>query len=163
MTRSTRTPAPREGLACWNPPFLVLLAVLLGACEDPPPPPEPGSWSLVASGRPEALLAVGGRSEQDVYAVGMDRGSGPAVLHFDGASWQGLATGLRGDFWAVHAFDNGQVMMAGSSSTVLLYDGSRFTRMSTPGLARQTVYSLWGTRPDDVYAVGSGPGRAGFV
>jgi hypothetical protein len=165
MTRSTRTPASFKGLACWNLPFLVLFATLLGACEDPPPPPqpEPGSWSLVASSRPEALLAVGGRSEQAVYAVGMDRGSGPAVLHFDGSGWRAIATGVRGDLWAVHAFDNGQVMMGGSSSTILLHDGSRFTRMSTPGLARQTVYSIWGTRPDDVYAVGSGPGRAGFV
>ncbi|MGZ3459928.1 MAG: DUF6851 domain-containing protein, partial [Archangium sp.] len=70
---------------------------------------------------------------------------------------------LRLDLWAVRAFDTGQVMMAGSSASILLYEGGRFTRMHTPGLARHTVYGLWGTRPDDVYAVGSGPGRGGFV
>ena len=52
----------------------------------------------------EALLSVAGRSERDVYAVGADKGAGPLVLHYDGAGWQRLATGARGDLWWVHAF-----------------------------------------------------------
>ncbi|WNG36400.1 vanadium-dependent haloperoxidase [Archangium violaceum] len=163
MFRSIRTQAPLKGLACWTVSLLVLLTALLGGCEEPPPPPEPGTWTLVTSERPEALLAVGGRSPEDIYAVGMDRGRGPAVLHYDGSSWSELATGMRLDLWAVFPFQNGTTMMAGSNATILLHEAGRFTRMRTPGLARQTVYSLWGSGPKDVYAVGSGPSRGGFV
>ena len=162
MFHSTRTRTPWMGLACWKVPLLVLLTALLGACEEPPDP-EPGSWTLVASGRPEALLSVGGTGPRDVYAVGLDRGRGPAVLHFDGERWTETDTGLRLDLWTVQAFANGQVMMGGSNATILRLEDGRFTRMTTPGLARQTVYGIWGSSPEDVYAVGSGPNRAGFV
>lgn len=144
-------------------PLLAVLAVLLAGCPDEPQPPE-ASWTLVTSKRSEALLSVTGRSRNDVYAVGADRGLGPAVLHFDGSQWAQLPTGLRGDLWWVHAFQDGPVMMAGANSTILRYEDGRFTRMATPGLARHTVYGLWGSRPDDVYAVGaSAASRGGFV
>jgi uncharacterized protein DUF6851 len=140
-----------------------LLGVLLSGCPDPKPPPEPGPWSLVASDRPEALLSIAGRSRSDIWAVGADRGQGPVVLHFDGTKWEQLATGFRGDLWWVHAFEQGPVLMAGASATILRYENGQFTRMSTPGLARHTVYGVWGARPDDVYAVGSVSGRGGFI
>ncbi|MFL5344264.1 MAG: DUF6851 domain-containing protein [Hyalangium sp.] len=142
----------------------LLLGVLLSACPDPKPPPEPEpSWSVVAQSRREALLSISGRSRSDIWAVGADRGRGPLVLHYDGTAWQELATGYRGDLWWVHAFEQGPVMLAGASSTILRYENGQFTRMSTPGLARHIVYGLWGSRPDDVYAVGSASGRGGFV
>jgi hypothetical protein len=141
----------------------VLLGALLTGCPDPEPEPQPASWDTVAQARPEALLSVSGRSSADVWAVGADRGRGPAVLHFDGKVWRELSTGQRGDLWWVHAFPDGPVMMAGGNANILRYEGGTFTRMSTPGLARHTVYGLWGSRPDDVYAVGGVSDRAGFI
>ena len=35
--------------------------------------------------------------------------------------------------------------------------------MDTPGLARNTVFGLWGATPDDLWAVGSIAGRNGFI
>jgi hypothetical protein len=141
-----------------------LLSILLSGCPDEPPvePPEQ-PWAVVARLQTEALLSVTGRSSLDVWAVGADRGAGPRVVHFDGTEWQELRTGQRGDLWWVHAFEEGPVMMAGANATVLRYENGQFTRMSTPGLARHTVYGLWGARPDDVYAVGSVSGRGGFI
>ncbi|MFP2906152.1 hypothetical protein ACLESD_14025 [Pyxidicoccus sp. 3LFB2] len=98
-----------------------------------------------------------------MWAVGADRGRGPAVLHFDGSAWSELATGHRGDLWWVHAFQDGPVVMAGGNATILRYENGAFTRMRTPGLARHTVYGVWGARPDDLYAVGSVAGRSGFI
>ena len=144
----------------------VLLGALLTGCPDEPEPepqPEPIPWATVAEARPEALLAVSGRSRSDVWAVGADRGRGPTVLHFDGTAWKELPTGVRGDLWWVHAFQDGPVMMSGGNANILRYEGGTFTRMSTPGLARHTVYGLWGSRPDDVYAVGSVSDRGGFI
>jgi hypothetical protein len=156
-------PRQAHGPVRWNGLLLALLAVLLGGCPDEPTP-EPGSWTLVASRRPEALLAVAGRSRDDVYAVGADKGRGPLVLHFNGEQWAELPTGHRGDLWWVHTFQDGPVLMAGANATILRYENGQFTRMSTPGLARHTVYGVWGARPDDLYAVGSGSaGRGGFV
>ena len=128
-----------------------------------PVPPESVPWTSVAQSRPEALLAVSGRSSSDVWAVGADRGRGPAVLHYDGTAWRELATGQRADLWWVHAFENGPVMMAGGNATLLRYEDGVFTRMRTPGLARHTVYGVWGPSPEDVYAVGSVSGQSGFI
>ncbi|WP_164010786.1 vanadium-dependent haloperoxidase [Pyxidicoccus trucidator] len=161
---------PQHLFASSPPRARVLLSLLLGAlltgCPDDPEPeptPDPIPWAAVARTRPEALLSISGRSATDVWAVGADRGRGPTVLHFDGSAWSELATGLRGDLWWVHAFRDGPVLMAGGSATILRYENGAFTRMRTPGLARHTVYGVWGSRPDDVYAVGSVAGRSGFV
>ena len=142
-----------------------LLGVLLSGCPDDPPPPEPepGPWSLVAQGRAEALLSIGGRSRSDVWAVGADRGQGPLVLHYDGTQWKQQPMEHRGDLWWVHAFENGPVLMAGGNATILRYENGAFTRMRTPGLARHTVYGVWGTSPEDAYAVGSVSGQSGFI
>jgi hypothetical protein len=142
-----------------------LLGVLLSGCPDgpPPPEPEPQPWSIVAQDRPEALLSIAGRSRSDVWAVGADRGQGPLVLHYDGTRWQRQALEHHGDLWWVHAFEQGPLFMGGANATLLRYENGQFTRMSTPGLARHTVYGVWGARPDDVYAVGSVSDRGGFI
>ena len=38
-----------------------------------------------------------------------------------------------------------------------------FERLPNAGLARQTVYGVWGRTPRDFYAVGSAAGRNGFI
>ncbi|HEY2517900.1 MAG TPA: hypothetical protein VGI39_43820 [Polyangiaceae bacterium] len=125
--------------------------------------PKPKEWQLLASELPSALLSVSGRSASDVFVVGADKGSGPEVLHFDGHGWKELPTGQRGDLWWVQALPGGPVLMAGANATVLRYDGKGFERLSTPGVARQTVYGVWGKSGDDFYAVGNTAGRDGFV
>ncbi len=144
--------------------FLGVSAALVACKGDEPPLAAPTEWTVLGEHAKEALLSVAGRSERDVYAVGADKGAGPLVLHYDGAGWQRLATGARGDLWWVHAFADGPVFMAGAYSTILrLEEDGGFTRMPTPGLGVHTVYGLWGPAPDDLYAVGSVTGRNGFV
>ncbi|QSQ21355.1 vanadium-dependent haloperoxidase [Pyxidicoccus parkwayensis] len=143
-----------------------MLGALLTGCPDnpePEPTPQPLAWATVTQVRPEALLGISGRSAKDVWAVGADRGRGPEVLHFDGTAWTEVPTGLRGDLWWVHAFSDGPVLMSGGNATVLRYENGTFTRMHTPGLARHTVYGVWGSRPDDLYAVGAISDRSGFI
>ena len=164
MTRGSSLSLSVRALAPGRWLVAALLGALLSGCPDEPEPAPPEQpWATVADQQTAALLSVTGRSSTDVWAVGADKGSGPRVLHFDGAEWRALSTGQRGDLWWVHAFEQGPVMMAGANATILRYDNGQFTRMSTPGLARQTVYGLWGARPDDVYAVGSVSGRGGFI
>jgi hypothetical protein len=46
---------------------------------------------------------------------------------------------------------------------ILRYENGKFERLHGKGFARQTVYGVWGTSPEDFYAVGSASGRNGFV
>jgi hypothetical protein len=144
---------------------LVLLTGMLLGCHKQPPAAARAAreWQLLASELPSALMSVSGRSPSDIYAVGADKGRGPLVLHFDGKGWKELHTGRTGDLWWVQAFRTGPVLMAGANATVLRFDGVRFERIDTPGLGRQTVYGVWGTDPDNFYAVGSASGRDGFI
>jgi len=136
--------------------FVSVLATL-AACDDDP------RYQVVARDLDEALLAIGGTASDDVWAVGADRGRGPLVLHYDGARWTRVATGTRGDLWWVAPVAGGPTYVAGKDATILRYDGATFTRMATPGLAAHTIYGLWAAAADDVWAVGSVAGRAGFV
>ncbi len=111
-------------------------------------------------------MSVGGRAPDDVYAVGADKGHGPMVLHFDGKGWKSVKTGVTGDLWWVQGQPDGRVLLGGANGNVLRYGGKThddFTRLPTPGLAKQTIYGVWGKSGDDFYAVGSAAGRDGFV
>lgn len=141
------------------------VALAAAGCHKPSAPEaaEDSEWQLLASELPSALLSVSGRSADDMYAVGADKGHGPLVLHFDGRSWTSLHTGTTGDSWWVQAIPDGPVLMAGAAATVLRYDGQHFERVPTPGLGKQTVYGVWGKSAADFYAVGSAAGRDGFI
>jgi hypothetical protein len=110
-----------------------------------------------------SLLSVDAASEKDVLVVGADKGRGPMVLHFDGSIWSKLETGQHGDLWWVHMFPDGTALLGGSGAMVLRFSGGKFERIPTPGLARQTVYGIWGLSPSDFYATGSSTQRNGFI
>ena len=152
-----------------------VLALTMGpsACRTRPAPasaPEAAEWQLLASDLPSSLMSVAARSPVDVYAVGADKGHGPLVLHYDGESWIRLDTHESGDLWWVQTLPDATIM-AGADGMILRYDGGKthgkthddFTRLPTPGLAKQTIYGVWGKSGDDFYAVGSAAGRDGFL
>jgi hypothetical protein len=124
--------------------------------------PEPARWSVVTSGLDEALLSVGGSAADDVWAVGADKGKGPIALHWDGSRWERRATGTRGDLWWVHGFGDGTAVFGGGNATLIRWNGTAFESLNTAGLARQTIFGVWG-EPNDLYAVGSAAGRDGFI
>lgn len=141
---------------------VALFALVLAACSEPPAEPP---FVLVHERLPAGLFSVHGTSARDVWAVGgADEGGAgaPFVLHFDGDGWTRLNPGVRGvALWWVHAFGDGTVFLAGEGGTVLRYADGVFTAMATPAV--NTVFGLWGARPDDVWAVGGAGGRNGFV
>lgn len=144
---------------------LLGLAALAGCPSDPvpPPPTTQRAWQQLAGNLPSALLSVSGPSSHDIYAVGADKGAGPLVVHYDGKAWQQLKTGQHGDLWWVQAFADGTVFAAGASSMVLRFNGATWERLVTPGLAKQTIFGVWGRDPNDLYFVGGAAGRDGFV
>ena len=73
------------------------------------------TWDVQSSGTSVDLLAVWGRSSDDIYAVGDS-----TVVHWDGASW--LLLEMPGVFRAVSG-DASHVYVAGDHGTLLVYDG----------------------------------------
>jgi hypothetical protein len=137
---------------------IVTFALLAGACGDD----DSASWHVVHDELPGALLSVWGTTADDVWAVGADPadGSGPTVMHFDGAAWETLPTGEVGDLWWVHGFQDGPIFMGGAGGMILRYDRATdaFTRMTTPGT--DAIFGIWGSSPTDVWAVGGAIGGA---
>ena len=121
------------------------------------------AWDWVVKSPQAALLSVHGTSATDVWVSGADDGTGPVVLHYDGQAWERVATGARGDWWWVHAVDEGPVFFGGSDASLVRYEAGEFERIPTPGLGKHTVYGVWASTGDDVYAVGASAGRNGFI
>lgn len=140
----------------------VLAAATLGACKSGDDY-DLGTWSRVASSKENALMAVHGRSADDVWLVGADHGKGPTALHYVNGAWEHVETGGLGDLWWVHALPNGTAYFAGANAQILRYESGSIHRESTPGLGKHTVYGVWAASPSDVYAVGSAAGRNGFI
>ncbi len=143
----------------------IAAALVLAACPDPEPAP---AWQSLAVDLDQALMGVGGTGPNDVWAVGATRtvqdADGPLVVHWDGTQWTRHYTDQRFDLWWVHAFEDGPVFLAGGGATILRHTrGAHFERLKTPGLARHTVYGLWGPSPNDLWAVGGVAGRSCFV
>jgi hypothetical protein len=121
------------------------------------------AWSVVSAKLDEALLSITGTATDDVWAVGADKGNGPLVVHYDGVDWSRIQTSHRGHLWWAHALSPDDVFMGGADGAILRWDGVSIRRMDTPGLGRDTVFGIWGSAPDRVYAVGGFAGRAGFI
>jgi hypothetical protein len=135
----------------------IVAAVLITACggggDDTPP--DQAKWQLLGEHRPSSLLAVWASSLDDVWVVGGREGAGgkPTVFHFDGAAWSQLDTNMPNvDLWQVFGFANGPVFLAGSNGTILRFANNTFEKLTTP--ASDIVFGLWGSSPDDVWAVG---------
>jgi hypothetical protein len=96
--------------------------------------------------------------------VGSDRGSGPLVEHFDGSAFERLDSGAQGNFWWVFGFEAGPVFFGGAEGTIVRYEGGAFSVMPTPRMD-VTVFGLWGTAPDSMWAVGGveGGGAGAFA
>ncbi len=103
---------------------------------------------------PAALMSVSGKSPNEVWAVGALLDDEALVLHYDGAAWNRVRVGAPSDLWWVDVFDSGTIFMAGAQGTIVRGNGSEFSKLSTPD-AGSTIYGVWGTTPDDMWAVGT--------
>lgn len=138
---------------------MTLCCVSALACSSEPAPPAapPPAWTVIAEGLDSAFISVWGSSERDVWAVGSDRGAGPLVEHFDGTTFERLDTGASGHLWWVFGFEDGPVFFGGAQGTILRYEDGAFSRMPTPS-EDVTVFGLWGTSPESMWAVGGADG-----
>jgi hypothetical protein len=75
------------------------------------------------------------------------------VFHYDGTQWNKLDAGvINVDLWWVFGFTDGTVFLGGSGGTILRYRAGTFEKLTTP--TPDIVFGMWGSSPDDVWAVG---------
>ncbi|HEY8867300.1 MAG TPA: hypothetical protein VIM22_10220, partial [Solirubrobacteraceae bacterium] len=110
------------------------------------------------------LTDVGGTARDDVWVVGYVRGSNTSVaFHWNGRSWRRSPIG-RGEVRALAAFGVDDVWAVGLETTrdgnfvglIVHWDGQRWRRVQLPrGVLGASLWDVGGSRPDDVWAVGS--------
>lgn len=110
-------------------------------------------WTPVAENLPSAILSIRGTSSTDVWAVGADNGSGPAVMHYDGNAWSSLSTGTSGDIWWTETVGD-TVWLVGAGGQILSYQDGAFTTQVVDETV--TFYGVWGSGTT-LWAVGGRP------
>ena len=103
---------------------------------------EPGALLSVWIGGPDDIWFVGGEADQAL------------VLHFDGESWISEDPGVDVFLRWVHGFSDGTVFAVGDNGAIVRFDGSSWEVMDS-GAPGTTFWGVWGSSPDDVYAVGA--------
>jgi hypothetical protein len=152
-------------MGLWSRVWLLSLslsfAALLSGCtaDDTGEPPTAPTWTTLGKDLDSALISVWGSGPDDVWAVGADTGAGPLVLHYDGQAFERRDPGTTGDLWWVFGFEGGPVFMGGAKGTIVRYEDGAFTTLTTPS-SSVTVFGLWGSAPDDMWAVGGTEGGA---
>lgn len=110
-----------------------------------------GAWTRHTLPTEQVLLDVWGSSGSDVFAVG----SGGAIVHWDGAAWDTMTSGLEcscKSLWGVWGSGPDDVFAVGDDGVVAHYDGTSWTVGDT--LPATVLYGVWGSGPNDVFAVG---------
>jgi len=130
-------------------------------------------WSPMESGTTATLHGLWGSGPNDVFTVGADLAVQNAVLlHYDGIGWSEIdessihglqeLSGVGGtgpdDVFAVGS--KGPSSTGGVAGAVLHYDGVRWARMDIPSTAGGllpvgALTCIWGSGPNDVYAIGA--------
>jgi hypothetical protein len=121
------------------------------------------TWTKLQAPTPQDLSAAWGSSSSDVWAVG-DAG---AIVHWDGSRWSGTGTtktkalgGVWGsgpdDVWAVgdNPPDGSAVHWDGHAWSESLVRPAPLLVGANQGPAAEHLSAVWGSGPDDVWAVG---------
>jgi len=122
------------------------------------------TWQIDTLGQPgNFLYDVWGLDENNVYSVGfVELQSGnSSIIKWDGIEWKAF-TNVGGVKYGIFGFSEASIFVVGESSNrgiVAIWDGTQWMEYrSDYFLARgDTVYPLyavWGSSPDDVWAVG---------
>lgn len=127
-------------------------ACALGACSSP-------SWTTPVMGLDRILLSVWGARPDDIFVAGGSLGGpqGPAAFHFDGSKWTELPakTVTQSSLWWVHGMSSSDVWFAGEQGTILRWNGSAFSPMTSG--TTETLYGIWGASSAELWAVGGSP------
>jgi len=117
------------------------------------PPCPTGQWCLEtppASAAGIRMNEVWAFDEDDVFAVGH---FGTILRRVNGNDWYAMSSGTTAHLTAVWGTSPSDVWVGGTTSTLLHYDGSSWSQIST---SLSNIDSISGSGPSDVWFVGGG-------
>jgi hypothetical protein len=129
----------------------------LPACPSDPKGP-PDTWSPAFDANDTGwLLSLWGPSPDELYAVGGDnQPSRGVVMRRNGEVWSEVELGVEVPLlnW-VTGFGADDVIFVGDGGTIVRGDGETWSVQESP--TEQDLWGVWGSAPDDVWAVGGVP------
>jgi hypothetical protein len=145
-------------------PALALVGLLGFLCGCPAAP----HWSLPLADLDRVALSVAERSPHEVYVVGGALGSGgdALFLRYDGSAWQRLGVGANptgATLWWVFVVPGSaeSVYAVGENGLIVHWDGATSSQM--PSGTNATLFGIWGSSDDDLWAVGGIPDTRGAI
>jgi hypothetical protein len=132
-------------------------------------PPTSSPWNRMETGTTFSLYGIWGSSAADLFAVGEPGGRFESgIFHYNGQAWAQQSTQPGVTLYSLWGSGSSDVFAVGSSplgalgydGVILHYDGSSWTSMPGPGVGtadgsvQVAFFSIWGTSPSDVFAVG---------
>jgi hypothetical protein len=115
--------------------------------------PPPLTWTLVTGLPGENLGAVWGSAPDDIYNAGGFR----SFNHYDGTAWMAVGYNGGSNRYSVFGLSATQVYSAGQltqgTGHVIAFDGTSWQEVTTAGVE---LIDIWGSGPNDLYAVGDG-------
>jgi hypothetical protein len=120
---------------------------------------QPGWPEIVDARATGGLLSVWGPRRDHYFLAGGTEDEGRWLEVVDGEARElTLPAGTPRLNWTF-GFGDRPVFAAGRDGTILAYDGSEVTAMTTP--TNQELWGIWGLSPDDLWAVGGDAGEVG--
>lgn len=101
------------------------------------------------------IVSLWAISPSDIWGAGWNG----TLIHFDGATWSPVPSGVSTDLNALWASSTSDVWAVGASGKTLHYNGTSWTPV--PIGAVYPLNAVWGVSPKDIWAVGSNAGVAG--
>ena len=132
--------------------FSGIIAIFLMGCLMGLPGSAGAAWEMVSpSPTTDNLYDISGHAADDIYAVG----SIGAIVHYDGAQWTSMNSGVSVILYGVWANPNtaGDVWAVGEFGTVLRYDGTSWSPVSAP-VTSEILWDVWGDGSGNVFIVG---------
>lgn len=136
---------------------LLMLLVLAPACSAD----NPGAgWERVHGSR-QWWMSTDARIPEDRWIVGGTADEG-MILHHDGTTMRTVDPGVEVPLlnW-VQRFDDGTVIVVGNRGTTLRFDGTAWSRDDP--VTDADLWGVWGSAPDDLWAVGGAEGMAPVI
>ena len=113
------------------------------------------SWSvsLSTSANRASLSGISAVSPTDIYAVGSSKNTGGQLLHFDGTTWNTVATPASGiPSRAIDAISDSDIWVVGSSGGTANFNGTTWTQV--PDAVGGDLADITGSSPNNLFAVG---------
>jgi photosystem II stability/assembly factor-like uncharacterized protein len=105
-------------------------------------------WYRIRIDSPDALYAISGSSDTNVFAVGANG----TIVHYNGTTATVMPSGVQMDLNGVWVANSTRAYAVGLNGTVLQYDGQHWTAMD--GGVTEDLNAVWGAGPNDIFAGG---------